>query len=66
MSKDKEPTNEDLNKMIKDMGVSNEKELEKELLDHWDYVGKCPICGNRLKLSESIMCDDVLIHRNCN
>ena len=62
---DAEPTEAELNRMMKELHVKTEAEFKDKILEDWDCI-TCFSCYKELKLTKAVFIDDVPYHKWCS
>ena len=64
MNEDPEPTDEQLNKMLKELHVKSEAEFKDKILEDWN-TAICPLCLKEVKLTKAVFVNDFPYHKWC-
>lgn len=59
-----EPSDADLNQMLKELNIKNEAEFKDKILEDWN-VSICPACMKEVNLLKAIFINDAPYHKWC-
>ena len=62
---DFEPTEKELQEMMKELHIEEEAETKDKILEDWDEC-TCPACLRPVKLLEAVFIDDYPYHKWCS
>ena len=61
---DFEPTETELQEMMKELHIKEEAEIKDKILEDWNIV-ICPACGKEVDLFKAVSIDDSFYHKWC-
>jgi hypothetical protein len=59
-----EPTDVDLDRMLKELNIASEAEFKDKILEDWEKA-TCPACLKEVKLTKAVFINDAPYHKWC-